>query len=123
MNHAVISAGSNTADNKVQINEAIKWLKSTLLNVKVSRVYSTRPLSNKGNDYANAVISGNCDDDYETINASLKRHEAECGRDEACKMSGNVPIDLDIVVWNGKVMREKDYNQDFFKIGWEEICK
>jgi 7,8-dihydro-6-hydroxymethylpterin-pyrophosphokinase len=64
MNHAVISAGSNTADNKVQINEAIKWLKSTLLNVKASRVYSTRPLSNKGNDYANAVISGDCDDDF-----------------------------------------------------------
>lgn len=91
--------------------------------MKASRVYSTRPLNNKGNDYANAVISGDCDDNYETINASLKRHEAECGRDEACKMSGNVPIDLDIVVWNGKVMREKDYNQDFFKIGWEEICK
>lgn len=31
MNHAVISIGSNTADNKAQIAEAIKWLEGTLL--------------------------------------------------------------------------------------------
>ncbi len=56
------------------------------------------------------------------LNSAFKAYERACGRDEECRSKGLVPIDLDIVMWNGDVVREKDYKQQFFKIGWEQIC-
>ena len=36
---------------------------------------------------------------------------------------GVIPIDLDIVIWNNNIIREKDFNQKYFQIGWHQLNK
>jgi 2-amino-4-hydroxy-6-hydroxymethyldihydropteridine diphosphokinase len=36
-------------------------------------------------------------------------------------LKGNVPIDIDIVLWNGDIIKENDFKQSYFQIGWNEI--
>ena len=38
------------------------------------------------------------------------------------RANGIEPIDLDIVVWNGEVVRPADYAQQYFQKGWHQIC-
>ena len=32
-----------------------------------------------------------------------------------------IPLDLDIVVWNGETLRPQDYDREYFQIGLKEI--
>ncbi|MDE6338577.1 MAG: hypothetical protein K2K97_02170, partial [Muribaculaceae bacterium] len=46
-----------------------------------------------------------------------KNYEKENGRNAEARKRGDVPIDIDIVVWNGEVVREHDFVCNFFRIG------
>lgn len=71
--------------------------------------------------YMNAVISGYIDIPFETLNANLKEYELKHGRDSEARKKGEVPIDLDIVRWNGEIIRPRDYASDYFRKGLTEI--
>ena len=62
-------------------------------------------------------------DDFDKTKSLLKLYETTHGRTPACKLAGLVPIDLDIVMWNGEVVRQRDFNQDYFQIGWKQLHK
>ena len=53
----------------------------------------------------------------------LRLRFSEARFSTACKLAGLVPIDLDIVMWNGEVVRQRDFNQDYFQIGWKQLHK
>ena len=121
MHRVYIGMGSNTPDATKQMCDAIDWLMTQLDEVASSDVYSTPPLSGIGADYLNAVATGltamNCDQ----LNLLLKDYERQAGRTPQSKLSGQVPIDLDIVVWDGTVVREKDFSYDFFQRGYQQL--
>ena len=37
------------------------------------------------------------------------------------KKKGDIPMDLDIIIWNDEIIREADYNQHYFQIGWQQL--
>ena len=36
-------------------------------------------------------------------------------------VSGKIPLDIDIVVWNGEIIRPQDWKQDYFQTGLKEL--
>lgn len=111
--------GSNCSSRLVE--EAIEWLGTVLTDVRSSGLYSTPPLKGNGDSYFNAVVTGSTSNSLDECNATFKTYERECGRDERCREKGIVPIDIDIVIWNDKVIRERDYIQNYFRIGYTRL--
>jgi 2-amino-4-hydroxy-6-hydroxymethyldihydropteridine diphosphokinase len=116
----VISVGSNV--NYGNVAKACGWLTTVLENAYCSRLYETPAVNGKGRPYVNAVISGYINSDLDQFNMILKEYEISAGRDDSCRKAGIVPIDIDIVVFKGEVIREWDYRQTFFKIGYSELA-
>ena len=123
LNAIAVSIGSNVPQQQEQVVACIGWLKQTLTDASASSTYCTPAVGGHGADYTNCVVIGKTAATIQDITAQFKAYERQCGRTPECKALGLVPIDLDVVIFNGEVVREKDFNQIYFKIGWEELQK
>lgn len=121
MNSVVISIGSNCKDREQAVRKSIDFLSGKLQSPRESACYSTPASNGKDADYLNAVLVGDTDDSREKFEALLKLYEAANGRTKLSKQEGIIPIDLDLVVWNGEVVRPADFNKDYFQIGWKQL--
>lgn len=117
----VVSFGSNTADKKANIVAAIDWFASLTADLKSSDIYETTAVGNGVGSYMNAVAIGLTSCDLAYLRAETKRYEERCGRDIECRIRGEVPIDIDIVMWERGIERPADYSHDFFQIGYSEL--
>lgn len=121
MNKVVLSLGSNSKDREVCIKRCKDWLASKLVNFCMSHIYETSALNGKDNNYLNAVAIGLVDIDYDAAFKLFKEYEKINGRTIESKRNGQIPIDIDIVIWNDIILRENDFNQSYFQIGWEML--
>lgn len=117
----VLSLGSNSGDRLKAVNEASVWLKGILLDFQCSAVYETPPLGHSGADYMNAVCAGLYCGDVAELERECKEYERRNGRDEVARAMNLVPIDVDIVISDGEILRPKDYRSKFFQIGYEQL--
>ena len=69
----------------------------------------------------NAVVSGKFEGTPDELDLILKNYEKEEGRDKQCRERGEVPIDIDIVIAEEAIIKEWDFRQKFFQIGFSEI--
>ncbi|MGN0214787.1 MAG: 2-amino-4-hydroxy-6-hydroxymethyldihydropteridine diphosphokinase [Muribaculaceae bacterium] len=123
MNSVVVSIGSNSADRDKQMATCIAWLNENFDVTKISSVYNSPAANGKDPDYLNAVAEIQTALEHGTLNNLLKDYERNCGRTPHSKVLGSIPIDIDIVMWNGDVLRQKDFSQPYFSKGWQEITK
>lgn len=98
-------------------------MKHLLSNVSTSEIYNSKAANGKDPDYLNAVMEAKCRNNYDEINDILKKYEAVCGRTPISKQVGDIPMDLDIIIWNGQIVRERDFAQEYFQIGWKQLKK
>lgn len=121
MKDVVISLGSNAGVDRLRlIQMGISRLSSVINHVVVSSIYETAALGG-GEAYLNAVMKGKCEYEADELTGLFKKIEIECGRNEECRRKGVVPLDLDIVIYDNHIVREKDYRCEFFRIGYNEI--
>lgn len=124
MNNAVVlSIGSNSADREAQMTNCIAWLRDNATLTKLSSVYNSPASNGKDPDYLNAVAEIATTLTHSKLTKLLKDYERQCGRTPQSKALGSIPIDIDIVMWNGEVLRQKDFAQYYFAKGWNEINK
>lgn len=124
MNNAVVlSIGSNSADREAQMTNCIAWLRGIATLTKLSSVYNSPASNGKDPDYLNAVAEITSTLTHPELTKLLKDYERQCGRTPQSKALGSIPIDIDIVMWNGEVLRPKDFAQYYFAKGWNEINK
>lgn len=121
MSRAVIGIGSNTPDRTERVAAAIGWLGSVFSEGFHSSAYVTRALNGHDPDYLNAVMSVESDRPMDEVNTMLKDYERTSGRTAVSKLHGEVPIDLDIVVWDGRIVRPKDFGYRYFLQGYDEL--
>lgn len=121
MNSIVLSIGSNSVDREWQISNCVEWLKKLIHKMEQSSVYNSEAANGVDADYLNTVIKGYCNEDYESISASLKQYETVCGRTPMSKTEGIIPLDIDIVIWDDEIVRARDFAQPYFQKGWNEI--
>lgn len=113
----VVSIGSNLPDALQRVAKAIEWLSEKFSDFKASALYTTSPISGKGPDYANAVAMGTTSLAPEVVTEAFKDYERSEGRDEAARLSGMVPIDLDLVYYGYSCLRTGDASREYFLKG------
>ncbi len=121
-NPCTIGLGSNTPDREKQIHDAIDFLKHLLADVKISEIYETDAFNGKDKPYLNVVVHGLTALEPEKLLDKLKEYENDHGRvhkeeDEA----GDVTIDLDLVIYNYRILRRSDFQRHYFNKGYREL--
>lgn len=120
MNKAYLSIGSNTGDRLHNINDAIARMLTYGVNIiDDSSVYETPCCHGKGPDYLNCVLLVTFTTTYDVAVAITKNIERDMGRTPGDKITGNVPIDIDIVIWNDKIIRDADFAREYFTYGYK----
>ena len=117
----ILGVGSNCGDRKASVEKAIDWLKTVLMQVEVSDIYETPCALKAGKPYFNAVVKGFYEGDAFQLEDLLKDKERQMGRTAACRESGDVPVDIDLVVCDGVIIKKWDYRQKFFQIGLNQL--
>lgn len=121
-NPCTIGLGSNTGDREKQINEALDFLRHLLADVKVSEVYESAAFNGVDAPYLNAVVHGLTALEPEKLLDKLKEYEKDHGRiRKSEEATGDVTIDLDLVIYNYRILRRSDFQRHYFNRGYREL--
>ena len=117
----VIGLGSNI-DPKANLEQAVLELKSRFKVSKRSQWTRTKPIGIQDQPYFyNGALLMETELEQQSLKKELKRIEDILGRDRSLPKFGPRTIDLDILIWNKKVIDEDYYERDFLRKGVEEI--
>ena len=120
-NEVVIGLGSNIEPEE-NLELAVVALKSKFKVSKMSRWIRTKPFGILDQpDFFNGVLIMVTELGIESLKQELKSIEDLMGRDRSKPKFGPRIIDLDILIWNGKVIDKDYYDRDFLRKGVEEI--
>lgn len=116
MNHLVtLCIGSNCGDRAANIASAIERIGSVAASVWLSPLCESADITGRGPSYLNRVLKCTTALELSDFRDRIATFEAAGGRLPASKASGNMPIDIDIVVWDGEVLSPSDYASDYFR--------
>ncbi len=117
----IIAAGSNQNPDE-NLNQAKRRLADVAVLVKTSNVRITPPFGNPNQpDFHDQAHLIETEDDHDTLKLKLKQIEKSLGRLLGQKNSTAIPIDLDIIVWDGIVVDPLVYEHDFLKESIVEV--
>lgn len=118
---AVICIGSNCGDRNKHVEAAVKWLSGILRDFRHSHIYATPDCQGGQREYMNAVCIGKTSLSYSMLETLCKEYELKNGRNRVAREMGDVPVDVDVVVYGKGILRERDYGSDFFMIGYRSL--
>lgn len=124
MHRVILSLGSNLQQSagEESVIKALAMLTTISTSMVIcSGIYLTRPHSGIGSDYTNAVVSITATLAVSELEELLKRYEAAEGRTPEARAAGRVPIDVDVVVYDGEIIRRRDYCRPFFRRGFRQL--
>ena len=117
----VIGLGSNI-DPEANLEQAVQELKSRFKVSKRSQWTRTKPIGIQDQpDFYNGALLMETELEQQSLRKELKRIEDILGRDRSLPKFGPRTIDLDILIWNKKVVDEDYYERDFLRKGVEEV--
>ena len=121
MNNVVLCIGSNTPGRGDIISTVISKLRIFMKNMRQSSVYECETHSGIGNTYFNTVVKCETSLTFDEIYDFTKAMEREMGRTPESKITGVMPLDIDIVLWNETVIHPQDFTLYHFRHGYEQI--
>lgn len=121
MNKVVIGAGSN-----INPGENIKLAKEKLSGhtklINTSKFVKTEPIGYKDqNDFYNGAFLVNTEMRYKDLRELLKDIEKDLGRKRTGNINGPRTIDLDILIWNDRVVDQDVYDREFLQEAIREL--
>lgn len=121
MNEVIIGLGSNIEPTK-SIAKSKALLQKFCHIQKESSLIQTKPIGfSKQADFINGAVLVKTELEQYELTAELKRIEKNLGRKKTANKNGPRTIDLDILLWNKKVVDLDVYNRDFLKTVIKEI--
>lgn len=121
MNTAIISLGtnSNPEDN---ISKARTSLLTRFKDIRFSTAVYTEP-ENIPNPalFLNQVAILHTTETFSLVREILKSIEKDIGRNIRDKITHRITIDLDIIQWNGNILKNEDFQRPYIIKGIEEI--
>ncbi len=111
---AVLCIGSNVPEAEGEIAAAIEAL---------SRfgVVNASPTYRSGSGYSNSVARLATTLSLDALTAETKAIELLLGRNPEARAEGRVPVDIDIVIYDGAVIRPADAAAAYFTVGLEML--
>ena len=122
-NEITVCIGSNVTDGHRKVTDALTWLTRILLNCKSHGPYPTEPYGDASSErqYFNAVAIGQTSMSETELNCIFKDYENRHGRKRDTRKE--IAIDLDLVICNGRVLRQSDFNAPYFTEGFNHLRK
>lgn len=117
----ILSLGSNAGERHKLIADSLELLKRHLISFEESSSYETPAVGNSKGSYLNCVVSAVFNGTHGELEVLCKDIEKQLGRTGASKAAGVVPIDIDIVMVDDKVVKTWDFRQEFFRIGYSQL--
>ena len=119
-NNAIICLGANTPDAAEQLAQARTVLETLGTVKRQTEPYPTAPeYVTEGPAYLNQLIELETTLTYQSLHDQSKDFEGDVRR--FFKAGKLVPIDIDIVIWNGKILRPADAKASYFKEGLSKL--
>jgi len=114
-NDVIVGLGSNI-DPMIHIEKALTQIKTRFLDIKTSEFIFTEPIGFKHQDhFCNGAVRFTTDLSAETLKTWLLALEDALGRIRTENKNGPRTIDLDILVWNGKIIDPDVEERDFLQ--------
>jgi 2-amino-4-hydroxy-6-hydroxymethyldihydropteridine diphosphokinase len=121
MNKVILGIGSNIEAEK-NILRMLKILQTHVDILKVSSLIKTKPIGIEDQPYfTNGAVKINTSLDQTKLNKLLKSIEDQMGRDRTAPKYGPRCIDLDILIWNDKIVDDDYYSRDFLQKSVKEL--
>ncbi|MCM1377321.1 MAG: 2-amino-4-hydroxy-6-hydroxymethyldihydropteridine diphosphokinase [Clostridium sp.] len=120
----LVSIGSNTADRVKKLADAEECIRHRESKIEIKETtpfYETSPIGGGNEPYLNAVIRMETELKADAINKIFKEIEKEMGRTEETRNRGEVPIDIDLVIFGNEILRQRDYNTTYFQEGLKKL--
>lgn len=118
---AVIGVGSNI-NAEENIAGMLKILGEEVEIIKVSQMVRTEAIGvDNQPDYTNGAIKVSTTSSREEFIRMLKTIEDKLGRDRSVPSHSPRTMDLDLVVWNGRIVDEDYYTRDFLRRSVQEV--
>lgn len=116
MHRAILCIGSNVLAAREMIEHAISSLYENGAHIIArSEVYTVSL------PYYNCVTEISTDSGLPELVSLTKSLEKEMGRNKYMKAMSIVPIDIDIVIFDGVILRQSDYSSDYFMLGYSRV--
>ncbi|MDE6703162.1 MAG: 2-amino-4-hydroxy-6-hydroxymethyldihydropteridine diphosphokinase, partial [Muribaculaceae bacterium] len=117
----MLCLGSNTPCRTEIISSVIERIARLCRIVVKSSMYEAPDESGLGAPYVNIVLSVEPSMTLDDFRTELKELELQYGRDAHSKSIGVMPLDADIIIWDGEIIDPYQYSREYFKIGYREI--
>ena len=126
LNNIIVSIGSNIEQRDEEVSRALVWLRQFMPSSLETSPYTTQAEAFDENisvhsTYLNAVVRGVTPFSVEKLCAKFKAYERLRGRMPEHKEKGRVIIDIDIVVFDNKIINQKEYDSPHFCQGLERL--
>ncbi len=112
---ATLCIGSNCGNRSAGIAAAVGRIGSVASVMRLSQVLESKDVTGRGSLYLNQVVVCATDMELAGFKDCLAAFEAAGGRRSSSKAEGMMPIDIDLVVWDGKIVSRSDFDADYFK--------
>lgn len=118
MTEALISLGANTADKEAVLTQVMDAIGHITIITARTPIYTTPAEGSiPAAPYANALLLINTHSNYEALRATFKEWEQKAGRTPQSKAQGIIPLDIDIIMWDGSILKERDMQYEYMKKG------
>lgn len=118
---AIFCIGSNCGDREHNVLRGLEFLSGILTGYRHSAVYATPDCLGGQREYMNAVAIGYACLAPEELESLCKELEVACGRDSSARLAGDVPLDIDLVLFGRQILRQNDFKREFFQKGFREL--
>ncbi len=113
MNNVIVCLGSNW-DKEKNIEIAGHLLRSYFISIRFSETVYTEPVEIENPSlFLNQVAVALTPDSFDKIIAVFKQMEKLLGRKPEDKSKGNIPIDIDLIQWNDRVLKPHDLQRPY----------
>lgn len=121
-NYILLGLGSNFHAEE-NVGQAVRLLREVFPSLRFSVPEETEAVDFilPGSRFLNCVAWGSVPFSRESLQCRLKSIERRLGRQPGDKQAGRIPIDIDLVCWNGCVLKEGDWNRPYIQQAIAEV--
>ena len=118
-NEVILCLGTNLPDRRQRLSSAIARLAAHVAVADYSEAVESADVSGLGADYLNVVVRCFTSLSLNELRRLISRIEEVEGRTAQAKLSGCMPIDIDVVMYGGEVVSRCDYQRDYFRQAYQ----
>lgn len=122
MKHQIVLGIGSNEDGEKHLALAKRLLLSTFDSLKFSEVLTTTPVDYpRKSPFLNQVAIGQTEYDYEMVASFLKKVEKHLGRTVQKEKEYRIPIDIDLIQWDDRLLKPSDMERDYIQSGLNEL--